>query len=380
MKFLLIPDKFKNSITADGVNIAIAKGLKNCYNDAKLFSILASDGGDGFLDAINYHLSLEKVFIETVNPLGKKINAFFLYDGIKNVAYIELAKASGVELLETEELDVRNASTLGTGYQIKEAIQLGAKKIIIGLGGSATNDAGIGIAYALGYRFKDSSGNELYPSGKNLALIREIALEPIKQQLKRDLDRWKNTKTKRADAGRLGGLAKATNAKQKGATNEVIELLDLGLKKFSKIVEKFIGTDISEMEGTGAAGGSAFSLKAFFNAEFIRGVDFLFELAKIPEILNNNTIDYIITGEGKIDHQTLNGKLIKGILDIGKKKSIPVLAVCGISELSNEELKTEGFADVLQIHESNMSISYSMNNASKLIESKVYDYFKKNSK
>tara|TARA_R110000796_G_scaffold252619_1_gene388750 strand:+ start:436 stop:1569 length:1134 start_codon:yes stop_codon:yes gene_type:complete len=377
MKFLLIPDKFKNSITADGVNIAIAKGLKNCYNDAKLFSILASDGGDGFLDAINYHLSLEKVFIETVNPLGKKINAFFLYDGIKNVAYIELAKASGVELLETEELDVRNASTLGTGYQIKEAIQLGAKKIIIGLGGSATNDAGIGIAYALGYRFKDSSGNELYPSGKNLALISEIVNNNSISNLN-EISFFAVNDVTNPLYGQHG--AAYIYAKQKGATNEVIELLDLGLKKFSKIVEKFIGTDISEMEGTGAAGGSAFSLKAFFNAEFIRGVDFLFELAKIPEILNNNTIDYIITGEGKIDHQTLNGKLIKGILDIGKKKSIPVLAVCGISELSNEELKTEGFADVLQIHESNMSISYSMNNASKLIESKVYDYFKKNSK
>ena len=377
MKFLLIPDKFKNSITADGVNIAIAKGLKNCYNDAKLFSILASDGGDGFLDAINYHLSLEKVFIETVNPLGKKINAFFLYDGIKNVAYIELAKASGVELLETEELDVRNASTLGTGYQIKEAIQLGAKKIIIGLGGSATNDAGIGIAYALGYRFKDSSGNELYPSGKNLALISEIVNNNSISNLN-EISFFAVNDVTNPLYGQHG--AAYIYAKQKGATNEVIELLDLGLKKFSKIVEKFIGTDISEMEGTGAAGGSAFSLKAFFNAEFIRGVDFLFELAKIPEILNNNTIDYIITGEGKIDYQTLNGKLIKGILDIGKKKSIPVLAVCGISELSNEELKTEGFADVLQIHESNMSISYSMNNASKLIESKVYDYFKKNSK
>tara|TARA_R110000868_G_scaffold186282_1_gene428672 strand:+ start:393 stop:1526 length:1134 start_codon:yes stop_codon:yes gene_type:complete len=377
MKFLLIPDKFKNSITADGVNIAIAKGLKNCYNDAKLFSILASDGGDGFLDAINYHLSLEKVFIETVNPLGKKINAFFLYDGIKNVAYIELAKASGVELLETEELDVRNASTLGTGYQIKEAIQLGAKKIIIGLGGSATNDAGIGIAYALGYRFKDSSGNELYPSGKNLALISEIVNNNSISNLN-EISFFAVNDVTNPLYGQHG--AAYIYAKQKGATNEVIELLDLGLKKFSKIVEKFIGTDISEMEGTGAAGGSAFGLKAFFNAEFIRGVDFLFELAKIPEILNNNTIDYIITGEGKIDYQTLNGKLIKGILDIGKKKSIPVLAVCGISELSNEELKTEGFADVLQIHESNMSISYSMNNASKLIESKVYDYFKKNSK
>ena len=144
----------------------------------------------------------------------------------------------------------------------------------------------------------------------------------------------------------------------------------------NKVVFAFFGTDHSEMEGAGAAGGSAFGLKVFFNAEFIRGVDFLFELARVPEILNENNIDYIITGEGKIDYQTLNGKLIKGILDIGKKKSIPVLAVCGVSELSKQKLKKEGFTDILQIHDENMPIEYSMKNASKLIEDKVYDYFK----
>ena len=373
MKFLLIPDKFKNSIAAEGVNRAITKGLNNCFTNTEIFSILASDGGDGFLEAVNYHLSLKKVFIKTINPLGKEITAYFLYDAKEKVAYIELAKASGVELLSTEELDVMNTSTRGTGYQIKEAIRIGAKKIVIGLGGSATNDAGIGIASALGYRFIDINGNELYPSGENLANVHKILTNDIPPELN-DVSFFAVNDVTNPLYGKQG--AAYIYAKQKGASQKSIKLLDVGLEKFSKVVFAFFGTDHSEMEGAGAAGGSAFGLKVFFNAEFIRGVDFLFELARVPEILNENNIDYIITGEGKIDYQTLNGKLIKGILDIGKKKSIPVLAVCGVSELSKQKLKKEGFTDILQIHDENMPIEYSMKNASKLIEDKVYDYFK----
>jgi len=372
MNFLVIPDKFKNSIAAEGVNKAITEGLNHCFSDAHIFSILASDGGDGFLNAVEHHLTLDKFFGTTVNPLGKKITTYFLYDSPNETAYIELAKASGIELLSTEELDVLKASTLGTGYQIKEAIRLGAKKIFIGLGGSATNDAGIGMASALGYRFLDAYKKEVHPSGKNLARIEEIVSDKVVPNLN-EVSFFAVNDVTNPLYGPNG--AAFIYAKQKGATDKTITLLDEGLEKFSKVVTAFSGSDYSELEGAGAAGGCAFGLKVFCKAKFIRGVDFLFDLAKVPELLREHAMDYIITGEGKIDHQTLHGKLIKGILDLGTKNSIPVIAVCGVSELSNEKVKEVGFAQMLQIHDERMPIAYSMENASKLIADKVHDYF-----
>ncbi len=372
MNVLLIPDKFKSSLTAEGVIKSISNGIRRVHSDTKIFSVLASDGGDGFLDAINKYTPLEKITMDTLDPLGRKISSYYLWDTKKKTAYIELAKASGIELLTNAELDVMQTSTVGTGIQVKDALDRDAKKIVIGLGGSATNDGGTGIADILGYRFLDSKGNELTPSGSNLSRIAKILIND-------DSLSWKNvafiavndvTNSLYGEEG-----AAYVYAKQKGANSEEIELLDTGLRHLASIVQKTMGIDIATVRGTGAAGGTGYGLKAFFNAEFINGIDFLFQLAEIPELLERENIDYIITGEGKIDLQTLHGKLIKGVMDIAKQYQIPVIAICGKSEVDRKVLKNKGLKDVLEIHDPVKSIQYSMDNASTLIENTIFKYF-----
>lgn len=174
MRILLIPDKFKGSLTANGVIEALKHGVLEKYPNAKISSIIASDGGDGFLHAVSQNVPCQQIGTETFDPLGRDITSYYLYDPKENVAYIELAKASGIELLSEDERNAMFTSTYGTGVEIKHAIDGGAKTIYIGLGGSATNDGGIGIASALGYNFLDGSQNELKPNGKNLSRIQHI--------------------------------------------------------------------------------------------------------------------------------------------------------------------------------------------------------------
>nr|WP_273567212.1 glycerate kinase [Maribacter sp. Hal144] len=174
MRILLIPDKFKGSLSAQGVIDALKKGIHAAIPTAEFFSVLASDGGDGFLNSIAANVLCENVFIDTVDPLGRKITSTYLLNKNDETAYIELAKASGLELLSLQERNAMVTSTYGTGLEIKDAIQKGATKIYVGLGGSATNDGGIGIANALGYDFQDESGVVLNPIGKNLSLIHAI--------------------------------------------------------------------------------------------------------------------------------------------------------------------------------------------------------------
>ena len=372
MNILLIPDKFKSSLTAEGVIKSISKGIRRVHPDVKISSVLASDGGDGFLEAINKYTPLEKIEMDTLDPLGRKISSYYLWDTKKKTAYIELAKSSGIELLTNSELDVMQTSTVGTGIQIKHALDRDAKKIVIGLGGSATNDGGTGIADILGYRFLDSKGNDLTPSGSNLSRIAKILINDVSMV-------WKNVSFIAVNdvTNPLYGEEGAAYiyAKQKGANSEEIELLDTGLRNLASIVQKTMDIDIAIVRGTGAAGGTGYGLKAFFNAEFINGIDFLIRLAEIPELLERENVDYIITGEGKIDLQTLHGKLIKGVMDIAKQYQIPVIAICGKSEVDSKVLKNKGLKDVLEIHDPAKSIQYSMDNASLLIENTIYKYF-----
>ncbi|MEB8329384.1 glycerate kinase [Flavobacteriaceae bacterium KMM 6897] len=371
MKVLLIPDKFKGSVTADGVIKALSEGILKSMPETEIFKVMASDGGDGFLDAVQNYISLERVEVATIDSLGRPIKAYYLYNESNSTAYVELAKASGIELLSNADLNVMETSTIGTGIQIKDAITRGAKNIIIGLGGSATNDGGTGIAYALGYRFMDSKGNELSPKGKNLSLISKIP--------KMDDSIWKGISFTAVNDvtnplfGKEG--AAYVYAKQKGADSGQIEDLDEGLRNLAYTVQKIMGVDHALVPGTGAAGGTAYGLKTFFNAEFISGIEFLFKLAGIPQLLKETSIDYIITGEGKIDEQTLHGKLIKGVMDIGLQYRIPVIAVCGKLDVAEAELKKKGLEAVLEIMDMSQPLQYSMDNAAELIKKTIFNYF-----
>jgi glycerate kinase len=373
MNFLLVPDKFKGSLTAKQVIAAISRAVSDIYPQAGIYSVAASDGGDGFLDSVRSYRQVETVKIDTTGPLGKKISTEYLVNPQTAEAYIELAKASGLELLSDEQRNPLLTSTMGTGIQIKDAILNGANKIYIGLGGSATNDAGLGIAAACGFSFLDKFGNALKPIGKNLSKISTIKASDFLKDYQ-NLEIYAVNDVDNPLFGPTG--AAFVYAAQKGAAKEDIEFLDKGLKHLHTIVNEVLGKDYAHIPGTGAAGGTAYGLKTFLNAKFISGTDFVFKLARIDKLLESNSIDFIITGEGKIDEQTLRGKLIHGVCRLGKSYNIPVLVVCGVSEINKKDLMEMGNVEVIEIREPSKPLSYSIENASDLIELAIAKFFK----
>lgn len=362
MNFLLIPDKFKGSLTAKEVIVSITKGILSADRSATIHSVIASDGGDGFLDAVTNNLSLQEILVNTVDPLGRPISAPYLLNKLNNTAYIELAKASGLELLKAEERKVMQMSTYGTGVQIVNAMDNGAKTIYIGLGGSATNDAGIGIAQALGYSFLNKNGKKLKPIGNNLSVISKI-------EKSKDLKGISFFAVNDVDNPLFGSNGAAhIYGKQKGANQEEIKTLDMGLIHLDRLVTKQFNLENAFIPGSGAAGGTAFGLKTFLGANYINGIEFLLELSEVSKLLEREKVDYIITGEGKIDNQTINGKLVKGVVQIGRKYNIPVVAVCGRLDIKKKELKKLGLENIFETYEVSKGVEHSIKNASKRIE------------
>ena len=331
MKLLLIPDKFKGSLSSEAFTKAFISGIKESGIPYASHYIKASDGGDGFMNAVASYIPCISMQVISENPLGKLIQSYYLYNQKTNSAYIELANASGMELLLPEQQNPMLTTTYGTGLQIKDAVEKGVEHIYIGLGGSATNDGGIGMARALGYLFLDDKGEKLDTIGSSLQLLKTIDDTAISTDLKKVKFYAVNDVTNPL-FGENG--AAYVYAKQKGATDVIIEDLDMGLKNLNTIVSKKYNVDHAELPGAGAAGGAAFGLKTFFDAEFLSGIDFILELSGVHKLLARERFDYIITGEGKIDEQTLNGKLLQGIINLGRRYDLPVIAICGKLDIS----------------------------------------------
>lgn len=371
MKILLIPDKFKGSATAEEVVMALTKGILKAVPNAKIYNVSASDGGEGFLHAIAKQVAVNEIILHVENPLGKPLQAFYLFDETNKTAYVELAEASGLLLLAEEEQNPMETSTYGTGLQIKDAVHRGAKKVVIGLGGSATNDGGIGMAAAFGFVFKDDSGNELKPIGKNLSRIASISQDKVISVSGVEFVAVNDVNNPLFGTH---GAAYIYGA-QKGATEEIVEALDSGLEQLHKTVVKELEKDNAKVEGAGAAGGAAYGLKTFFNAEFISGVNFVFELAQVSKLIEEEKIDMIITGEGQIDSQTLHGKLVKGVSKLGDTFNVPVLGICGKLALNKAEITALGLQDVIEVSDASKSLDYNLKHGAELIEHTVYEYF-----
>lgn len=359
-------------MTSEEVFNAFKKGVENVVSGASFHFVKASDGGDGFLDAIAMYRECTQIQMETLNPLGRKITSYYLYDKQSKSAYIELANSAGMELLEPSERNASLTTTCGSGQQISNAIQLGAKKIYVGLGGSATNDGGIGIAKALGFEFKDSNNHLLEPIGKNLGQIHNIK-KPHNYSDIAEVQFYAINDVKNPLYGKNG--AAYVYAAQKGADEGLIKELDKGLRNLSEVFERQFGSNYSKIPGSGAAGGTGFGLKAFLGAEFLSGVDFILELSGVTKVLDTQKFDFIVTGEGRIDKQTLSGKLIQGVMELASKYTIPVLAVCGKLDVPLNTLTSNGLKDVIIISDPNASLAYNMGNAKKLLEKSVTAYF-----
>ncbi|MBT8183738.1 MAG: glycerate kinase [Eudoraea sp.] len=373
MKMLLIPDKFKGSLSAEDVIEAISAGIKEVFPEVEAHAVIASDGGDGFLEAVANYKAVMEVVVNTFDPLGRDIMAHYLYDEDAREAYIELAKASGMVLLTPDERNPKYCSTYGTGILIMHALKRGAKHIYIGLGGSATNDAGIGIARALGFLFYDITGKEIAPIGQNLARIDRIHPPEISKMLK-DIAIYAVNDVNNPLFGENG--AAYVYAAQKGASMKDIEELDQGLQHLHNIVEHQFSVSHAELSGAGAAGGTAYGLKTFAGADFISGIDFILGLAGVEDLIANQQIEYIITGEGRIDDQTLQGKLINGVMQLGKNYNIPVIAICGALEVAKDELLSQGLYDVIAVGDPGQSLEYNMSNAYTLVRDATARYFK----
>lgn len=366
MRFLLAPDTFKDSLSAEKVAKAMERGIHARIPDASCYTLFASDGGEGFLESVaRYVQEVHKIFVPTTDPLGRPIETYYLWDPENEVAYVELAKASGIELLKESERDVMKTSTLGTGVLLMDAVSHGARKVFLGIGGSATNDGGMGIAKAFGYTFYDSENNSLEPIGENLQKVVRIT--------KPDTD-WQTEFIAVNDVlnplyGPKG--AAYTYAKQKGADSDQIAFLDHGLENLAVIVKVQLGQDDSNAPGSGAAGGTAYGLKSFLNANYMSGTQFILDLAHFEELILEKGIDAIFTGEGKIDFQTAYGKFVFGIIQAANRYSVPVLAVCGKLDLDENGVTELGLLAAKQVYDPAYPVAYSFENAYRLVSERT---------
>lgn len=363
MKIIVAPDKFKGSLTSFQVCEIVGKSLREKNEAIQVLEFPMADGGDGFASVIKHYLQTETIGCKTIDALDREINASYEWDDKHKTAIVEMAMASGLALLKKEEQNPMLTSTLGSGILIKNAIEKGATRIILGLGGSATNDAGMGILTALGFQFADEKGNLLAASGKNLCSVKKIiqpeSMPAIQFQIAADV--------KNVLYGRQG--AAYIFAPQKGANDVDVRLLDEGLRNFASIVEGQTGRNISTIAGTGAAGGIAAGLMAFFDVEIKSGIELIVNNSNLTARLEN--ADLIITGEGKIDAQTGEGKVIAYIAALAKEYNIPCKAVCGVLDLDQKELQKLGLKSVLAIQDGSISAEEAIKNAAELLAKRI---------
>ena len=324
MKVVAAIDSFKGSMTSLEVSEAFEKGVKKVYKDAGFLKIPLADGGEGTVKALIDNLDGEMVNIRVKDPLMRDVDSFYGISGDGKTAVIEMAAASGLPLLDSDERDPMKASTFGTGELIKDALEKGCREFIIGIGGSATNDAGIGMLSALGYIFLDENGDELNPNGENLLKIKSFRDDKVMKEV----SEAKFLIACDVDNPFYGSNGAAyVYGKQKGATEEMIKILDKGMENFSNVIRDIKKSDISNISGAGAAGGLGGAFMAFFNSELKPGIDIITEKIELEKSIIGS--DYVITGEGRIDFQTAMGKTPSGVAKLAKKYGIPVIAIGG---------------------------------------------------
>jgi glycerate kinase len=341
MKIVIAPNAFKNSLLAAEVAEAISKGLAQSKLDCETICHPVGDGGDGTGLLLAQHFKARKIITTVHDPLMRSIESAFYFIDVSSTAIIEMADASGLRLLKPEEYDPLHATTFGTGELIKAALNEGAKKIIICIGGSATIDAGTGMLNALGAKFFDAQENEL----KNLS----AALKNVHAVNLLDLDKRifhtefivlcdvENTLLGEHGAAKIFGP-------QKGATHDDVLILEEGFKKLCNIVYDESGKDMSMIKHGGAAGGVAAALHTFLHAKLVNGIHHFLHLTKFEETIKDANL--VITGEGSIDLQTLQGKAPFGVAQKAKQYSLAVIGIAGKVPLTpNEEL--EKYFDLL---------------------------------
>lgn len=325
-KFLLVPDSFKGTLTSKEICEAMRDTIALHYPDASVIHIPVADGGEGSVDCFLSAVGGQLIKCKSVNPFFEEMEGFYgLIDGGRT-AVIEMAACAGLPLVEDRK-DPMRATTYGVGLCIKDALKRGAKRIILGLGGSATNDFGCGAAAAMGILFYNERGEEFIPTGGSLCEVAKIK-RSADFSCRSDVEFILMCDVKNLVYGING--ASFVYARQKGADDEQIKILDDGLRHISKITHRDFGIDVSELEGGGAAGAMAGGMAAFFGATIRMGIDVVLDTVGFDSLLENT--DVVFTGEGRIDSQSLEGKVISGVAKRAKAKNVPVIAVVGGAE------------------------------------------------
>ncbi len=356
MNLLIAPDSFKGCLTSEEVCAAIAKGAIIADPNINIKQIPSSDGGEGFCSSMKNIFGGEWIKREVTYPLGNKGVAAFVYNDIDKTAYIELASAAGLSLVPENKRNIMSSTTFGVGELIVSAVEYGARKIVVGLGGSATNDCGIGLLAALGMRFLDASGNELAPVAASLCEVASV------------------DKSKMLDISHVGFVAACdvkntlcgingaaeVYSRQKGASESEVKLLDNAARSFANV----LGID-PDVEGSGAAGGVGAAMLSVLGAEYVSGAELLVSSSTFQNALDN--ADLVITGEGNTDAQTACGKLVSVVASAAKAKGVPVAVLSGGLSDGYQKLTEHGVTAFYSLKKENMSLEFCIKNASELL-------------
>lgn len=367
MKILIAPDKFKSSLTALEVCEAIANGLKSQNDDLNIEFHPMADGGDDSLTIISNHIELNEEFVDAYDPLGRTIKAKYFTSN--DAAFIEVASASGLVLLSSYDKNPMLTSTKGTGKLMVDAISKGFKNIYLFLGGSATNDAGMGIAHSLGFKMFDSESNELKPIGKNLNHIATIKNENLFDFDKLNINLFYDVANPMY--GQNG--AAFVYAKQKGASLNEIEHLNIGLENISNVFIQQFGIDVSEIPGGGAAGAIGAGLVALCNAKIENGFNLIADLTNLSDKIKK--ADWVISGEGRLDEQSLQGKVVSGVDKLCKYHNKKLSLFIGKNELSNNSLEELSVDNVYDIYGSAQNFNDAMLNGKKYLSELAKEFY-----
>ena len=365
MNVLIAPDKFKGSLTASEVCNAIEQGLLQFDETLTIEKIPLADGGEGSLEIIEQHLDLQTVSLEVSDPLGRSIKASYRLS--ETTAYIEMAAASGLDLLKEDERNCLFTSSLGTGQLILDAYSRGITQIYLFVGGSATNDAGMGILNALGVR---ALGNDQFLKPIGSSLLDLTGFDETKQRIHAtEISFTVVCDVKNLLFGPQG--AAFVYAPQKGADSRSVELLDQGLRNFAQVVLKQQGISVDNFEGAGAAGGVAAGIKAFFPANIRSGIEAIIEIVGLAEAVA--AADLIITGEGKFDHQTLEGKVVHGVHHLCSRYQKRMAVICGIVDLDAHQLETLNIWKVSSLVRNDTTMEQAIDNAFELVSRRAFE-------
>ena len=363
MKIVIAPDSFKGSLTALQVAGAIEVGLRRVFPNAAIEKVPMADGGEGTVQSLVDATNGEILNARVLDPLGNPIKAEYGVLGDGFTAVIEMAAASGLTLVPLDKRNPCVTTTYGTGELIRAALAHGCRKLIIGIGGSATNDGGAGMAQALGAKLLTTNGKQIGPGGGSLATLSSIDLSELDPRIA-ETETVVACDVNNPLTGKQG--ASHVYGPQKGATPEMIEVLDANLAHFDKIVQRDLSKSVGNVQGAGAAGGLGAGLMAFLNASLKSGIEIVTEATKLSKRFAD--ADLVITGEGQINFQTVFGKTPVGVAKVAKTHNIPVIAIAGSIADNSDGVYDAGIDAMIDIVPEPMPLETAIENATPLIE------------